>query len=79
MSAFEIGAFSSFVGTLPILLVVIAAWIHVNSRMSAVNRMHSEGDRDLARQLLENREAFKTEIARVEEVLDSRLRRLEES
>jgi len=79
MSPFETGALSAFIGTLPVLLIVILAWIQVNAKIAGMKRERYYMKEDIARQLLENRETFRTEILRVEEVLDSRLQRLEES
>ncbi len=79
MGTFEARALSDFLGSLPTLLAVILAWIYLGIRISETARREADVTRDLTQQLQEMRELLRSEILRVEEVVDSRLRRLEES
>jgi hypothetical protein len=62
---------SQFVGSLPTLIAVLLTWIHSNSRMSDMQNNLNHGIDD-------TRDLLRAEFRRVEEVMDARLKHLEE-
>ncbi len=63
---------SQFVGSLPTFIAVLLAWIHSNSRMSDMQK-------NLNQRIDDMRDLLRAEFRRVEEVMDARLKHLEES
>ena len=64
-------AFSQFVGSVPIFVAVILPWIQTNSRMTDMQN-------NLGRRIDDTRDLLRAEFHRVEEVMDARLKHLEE-
>jgi hypothetical protein len=64
-------SFSQFIGSLPIFVTVILAWMQTNGRISGLKE-------DLARRMDDTRDLLRAEFRRVEEVMDARLKHLEE-
>ncbi len=62
---------SQFLGTLPTFVAVLLAWIHSNSRMSDMQN-------SVNRRIDDTRDLLRAEFHRVEEVMDARLKHLEE-
>ena len=70
--------FSQFVGSLPTFIAVILAWIHSNGRISDVHK-RMDDMRDVIRaEGQSTRNELRAELRRVEEVMDARLKHLEE-
>jgi hypothetical protein len=76
-------ALSQFVGSLPTFIAVILAWLQSNARISDTNtRFDKRIDdlRDLIRaESQATRSELRAELRRVEEVMDARLKHLEEN
>ena len=62
---------AQFLGSLPTFIAVVLAWMHSNSRMSDVQN-------GLNRRIDDTRDLLRAEFRRVEEVMDARLKHLEE-
>ena len=75
-------AISQFLGTFPTFLAVILAWIHSNARINDnTARMDKRIDdlREIIRaEAASTRTELRAELRRVEEVVDARLKHLEE-
>ena len=72
MSKFDpYAAPAQFVGSLPTLIAVLLAWMHSNSRLSDINN-------NLNHRIDDTRGLLRAEFRRVEEVMDARLKHLEE-
>jgi hypothetical protein len=83
---------SQFLGSLPTFIAVLLAWMHSNGRFSDVNNRFSDVQnrlsdvhkriddlRDIIRAEGESTRAeLRSELRRVEEVMDARLKHLEE-
>jgi hypothetical protein len=83
-------ALSQFVGSLPTFIAVILAWLQSNARISDTNARFDKRLDDFAKRLDDVRDLIRTEsqatrselraeLRRVEEVMDARLKHLEEN
>ena len=71
-------AFSQFVGSLPIFVAVILGWIQTNARISDLRQDMDRRFDMLLRHIDDTRDMLRREFRRVEEVMDARLKHLEE-
>jgi hypothetical protein len=76
-------ALSQFVGSLPTFVALILAWLQSNARISDTNARFDKRLGDL-RELIRaesqaTRSELRAELRRVEEVMDARLKHLEEN
>lgn len=79
------GALTQFVGSLPTFIAVILAWMHSNGRFSDTNNRIGDTNSRLAKRIDDLRDLIRAESAtiraelrRVEDVMDARLKHLEE-
>jgi len=69
---------SQFLGSLPTFIAVLLAWMHSNGRISDVHK-RIDDLRDIIRaEGVSTRSELRSELRRVEEVMDARLKHLEE-
>ncbi len=75
-------ALTIFVGNLPTFLAVVLAWMHSNGKISDLrndmNARFSELNGSLGRRIDDTRDLLRAEFRRVEEVMDARIKHLEE-
>jgi hypothetical protein len=72
-------ALSQFVGTLPTFIAVILAWMHSNARIGDVQRSLDKRIDDMRDLIKAESALMRAEMRRMEEVMDARLKHLEEN
>lgn len=70
-------AFSQFVGSLPTFITVILAWLQANARISDTNARFDKRLDNMREFIRAENEATRAAFHRVEEVLDIRLKFIE--
>jgi hypothetical protein len=71
-------ALTIFLGNVPTFLAVVLAWMHSNVRMSDLQARMSDMNASLSRRIDDTRDLLRAEFRRVEEVMDARIKHLEE-
>jgi hypothetical protein len=71
-------ALSEFVGSLPAFVTIILAWLHATARISDTNARFDKRLDDMREFIHAENEATRAGFRRVEEVMDARLKHLED-
>lgn len=71
-------ALSQFVGSLPTFIAVLLAWMHSNGRFTDVHKRIDDLQKSITQHIDDTRDLLRAEFHRVEEVMDARLKHLEE-